>query len=268
MIPVGILTAPSSSGLDPATVSFNLRVIAAGGSLTTTELNAINTLVTDLKSAGIWNLMKVIYPIVGGTSSSCGINLVNSSFTGIFTAGWLFSSDGITPNGTSDYMDTVFNTSINLIKTSAHLSLYVRNNTASGLPYDFANAANTGMTIDSSYLITRYAGNFSYFGIADPTYGTGVNVSIDSQGFWCGSRITNTQFFYRNGIQVGTGTAGSTNLANNNLYLGAANGNGTAVFFANKQYAFATIGESLSSIQALSFYNAVQTFQTTLSRQV
>jgi hypothetical protein len=44
--------------------------------------------------------------------SATQINIYNSleqqifSFTGTFTSGWTFASTGVTPNGTSAYMDT------------------------------------------------------------------------------------------------------------------------------------------------------------------
>jgi len=262
-----IETQGATSG-DTDAQAFFSRVTAAGGTLSQTEQDAVTTLVVSLKSAGIWTLMKAIYPMVGASAAACAQNLKSSSFTGTFTSGWTFASAGVTPNGTSAYMDTGFNTNNNLVKTSAHLSVYVRNNSSAGSPYDLANASNSGLTTDSTYLISRYSGNFSYFGIADPSYGTAINGTSDSRGFWCGTRITNAQVIYHNGTSVATRTAGSTNLANNNLYLGAANGNGTATLFSDKQYAFATIGDELSAGQVSNFYTSVQTFQTSLSRQV
>jgi hypothetical protein len=259
---------PPPSVSDPDAQAFVDRVYNAGGTLTSTEANAVNTLTISLKAAGIWTSMKAIYPMVGASAVACSQNLKSSSFTGTFSSGWTFTSTGVTPNGTSAFMNTNFNTSTNLVKTSAHLSLYVRNNSSVGTAYDLANASNGGMTIDSTYLITRYGGNFTYFGIADPSYTTGINVSLDSRGFWCGTRVINNQFIYKNGTQVAIGTSGSTNLANNNLYLGAANANGTASFFSDKQYAFSTIGDELNSTQNADFYTAVQAFQTSLSRQV
>ena len=50
--------------------------ITASG-ISGTEATAINTLVTDLKSANIWAKMKAVYPIVGGTATSHKFNLLN-----------------------------------------------------------------------------------------------------------------------------------------------------------------------------------------------
>ena len=83
----------SSGGLTPAQISasFTARVIANGGSLTTTEQNAILALVTNLVNNGLWRKMKLIYPFVGGTASSCAVNLVDSNYTATFSSGWTFS---------------------------------------------------------------------------------------------------------------------------------------------------------------------------------
>jgi hypothetical protein len=124
------------------------------------------------------------------------------------------------------------------------------------------------MTTDPTYLQTRYSNNVSYFGIADPNYTTAL-ASLDSRGFWnVATNGSSTQTVYRNGTLWTTGIGTSANLANNNLYLGAANANGSAAFFSNKEYAFCTIGDGLSTTNMANFYTAVQAFQTTLGRQV
>jgi hypothetical protein len=258
----------SAIALDSDVLAFFNRVTAAGGTLSGTEQIAIANLVADLKGIGAWTFLKAIYPMVGSSAAACAQNLKDASFTGTFSSGWTFASTGATPNGTSAFMNTGLNTSTNLTKTAAHLSLYVRNNSNAGIPYDLGNSSDSGMTANPTYLLTRYTNNISYFGIADPNYAT-TFASLDSRGFWnIATNGSSTQTVYRNGTLWTTGIGTSGNLANNNLYLGAANGNGNPVFFSNKEYAFCTIGDGLTSTQAANLYTSVQTFQTTLSRQV
>lgn len=253
---------------DPDYLSFYNRVITAGGSLTTTEQNATEQLVKDLKSYGIWAKMKAIYPMVGASAAACTQNLKSSSFTGSFSSGWTFASTGVTPNGTSAYMDTGLNPSTQLTKTTAHLSTYIRTNSNSGQPYDMGNSGDTGGIITPSYLISRYFNNTAYCGIADTSYATSIS-STNSLGFWCGATNgSSTQKLYKNGSSIQTGTAASGGFANNNLYIGANNGNGTASYFSNKQTAFASIGDGLTDTEASNLYTAVQAFQTTLNRNV
>jgi hypothetical protein len=218
--------------------------------------------------------MKAVYPFVGGTSSTHKFNFMNSADTDaafriLFNGTVTHTANGVQGNGTNGFLDTRLNTSTNLTKTSAHLSLYIRNNPAVPVGrYDMGNALDLAMGSNPTYLIARYNTGSAFFGLADSSYGTGA-ASTNSTGFWNGA--TNggtTQVFYRNGTSYATGTAGAGSFANNNLYIGAANGGGTAVFFTDREYAFSSIGDGLSGAQASTFYNLVQALQTTLGRQV
>jgi hypothetical protein len=270
------IIASSILQVDPDWLAYYNRVIDAGGSLTTTEQNATKQLVADLKANSLWTKMKAIYPMVGGGTgttaqrqAACSQNLKSSSFTGTFTAtGWTFASTGVQGNGSSAFMNTNLNTLTQLTQTNTHLSVYVRNNVNSGSPYDFGNASNVGMTTNPTYLITRYSTSLAYLGIADISYSSSFS-SADSRGFWVG--CTNgslAQVLYRNANSFLTGTATAGTFANNNLYLGGANAGGSVLFYTNKEYAFASIGDGFSSTEASNFYTAVQAFQTTLSRAI
>jgi hypothetical protein len=187
--------APSLIDVDAQ--AFFDRVTTAGGVLTATERTAINTLVTSLKSANIWTAMKAIYPMVGASAAACAQNLKSSSFTATFSSGWTIASTGVVGNGTNAFMDTGFNTNTNLVKTSVHFSLYIRNNSNAGSPYELANATTSGMTVDNTGLQVRYSNGNSYFYVADNgTYNTSFGTA-DSRGFWCGSRSLNVQTLYR-----------------------------------------------------------------------
>lgn len=243
------------------------RVYLSGGVLSANELSAVNDLVIDMKSYGIWSKMKAIYPMVGASAAACAQNLKSSSFTGTFNGGWTFASTGATPNGTSAYMDTGLNTALNLTKTSTHLSTYIRTNVA-GIHYDLGNSSNFGATANPTFLITRYSNDLAYIGIADTSYGTSITTT-NSLGFWCGTTNgSTTQTLFKNGTSIKTGTSASGEFANNNLYLSANNGGGVAQIFSSKQTAFASIGDGLTDTDASNFYTAVQAFQTTLSRNV
>ena len=52
------------------------------------------------------------------------------------------------------------------------------------------------------------------------------------------------------------------------IYLGAQNNNGVTALYSNRQLAFAHIGTGLTSAECTLLYNRIQTFQTTLGRQV
>ena len=266
----GIIASQIASA-DPDWLAYYNRVIAAGGSLTTTEQNATKTLVADLKSAGIWSAMKAVYPMVGASAAACAQNLKSSSFTGTFTAsGWTFASTGVTPNGSSAYMDTGFVADTNLTYGSACISYYSRTNTDGNIT-DFGSYGPPPIT---SYVIQCRNSNVGRAGTYDggAVSDWGLLAVTDSRGFFIANRQSRT-----NNKMIRNNTSGLTNTLdsdrnymtnNNNHYLAASNYNSTAIQFSNRECAFASIGDGLTDTQASNFYTAVQAFQTTLSRNV
>jgi len=259
----------SISGIDADWLAYYNRVIAAGGSLSTTEQNATKTLVADLKSAGIWSAMKAIYPMVGASAVACSQNLKSSSFTGTFSSGWTFASTGVTPNGTSAFFNSNLNQSGNLTPSNNHISVYLRtdfNGSTGFSPMD------CGITDNASYsfqIISPRSNNLALY--ENGTQSISVS-NTNSQGLFIGTSTSSTSAkLYKNGSSIGTSalTQARTMFANN-VYFGASNWSpsNTAIYFSARENAFASIGDGLTDTQASNFYTAVQAFQTTLSRQV
>ena len=266
------LIGSSNFGFNPDAQAFFDRVTAAGGSLSATEKAAVNQLVLDLKANSLWSPMKAIYPMVGASAAACAQNLKSSSFTGTFTSGWTFASTGVTPNGTSAYMDSNLNMLSNLSQNNIHLSFYSRTSAANsaqevGVNNTAAAAFNPqyGINVRNSTTNT----STSTFGNYNLNYASVTNL-LSSAYFCMGTRTSNVlNKLYRNGSALATDTTTNTsNALSFNFYVGASNGGGTAFQFSNKQCAFASIGDGLTDTQASNFYTAVQAMQTTLSRQV
>ena len=254
------------AAFDPDAAAFFARVTAAGGTLSATEQTAVNTLVVTMKADGTWTPMKAIYPMVGASAAACAQNLKSSSFTGTFTTGWTFASTGVTPNGTSAYMDTFFN--INTEQTS------VNNYTHGFYSGTIGNVAAVKASMGSlagaseSDILIRWAGSIFYGNISETTYNNNF-ANNDTHGFYVAQRstINRTQSF-KNGTKVIDVINIPTIKTNNNIYLGARNTNGTASNYDDKRCQFAFMGDSLSDANQTNLYTAVQAFQTTLSRQV
>ena len=248
----------AATGVDADAAAFFGRVYTAGGVLSYTEVSATETLVASLKANSLWTPMKAIYPMVGASAAACAQNLKSSSFTGSFSSGWTFASTGVTPNGTSAFMNTGYNVNTEGSLNSAHISVYIRNNVATG--------SQIGAYVGGSFhhLYARYTDTKAYIGV------NAIESSLsstNSQGFWIGSRIISTvQKLYRNNTTFINATSVSTSKPNLNIYVGASNG--SLVDYSSTQNAFASIGDGLTDTQASNFYTAVQAFQTTLSRNV
>jgi len=91
----------------------------------------------------------------------------------------------------------------------------------------------------------------------------------DAKGLWTNSRISSSNIVaYRNGSTFVSGTSAPTTKPNFNVYIGARSDASIPLYFTNREYAFASIGDGLTSGNVSNLYTAVQAFQTTLSRQV
>jgi hypothetical protein len=230
---------------------------------------ATDTLVTDLKTAGVFTKMKAIYPMVGGTATTCKFNLVNpqdtnAAFRLTFFGGGTFSANGYQLNGTNSYANTFLTPSTAYsVATSGHMSYYSR--TDSNGANEREMGAMTG-TIYTDFGL-RYSGNL-YMRWGE-TGGPTQVASPNSLGFYVASRTTSTaQKIFKNGTQVLTSSNLGNQLSPVSFYLGCQNVSNSPINYSAKQCAFASIGDGLTDAEALAFYNAVQTFNTTLNRQV
>ena len=256
---------------DPDAQAFVDRVFAAGGSVTSTEANAVNTLTIGLKSAGIWSKMKIIYPMVGSSAAACAQNLKSSSFTSTFNGAWSFNATGVTGNGINTWIRNGFVGSTQLISGNWHQSYYSRTNNTIGADAGAGDVAG----YPSSLMQIRAASNNSFFVCGDySNYGLVATGVTDSTGFFLGSILSNTDRKYYRNLSI---IQSNTTLIINVLYpaeiiIGAYNEAGTTIpnprFFNSKECALYTIGDGLTTSEANNLYTLVQAFQTTLSRQV
>ena len=262
------LIASQIATTDVDALAFFNRVTTAGGSLSDTEKSAVNTLVIQMKADGIWTPMKAIYPMVGASAAACAQNLKSSSFTGAFSSGWTFASTGVTPNGTSAYMNTGFNLINDFASPSnASIGAYLRSNNvknATDMGAGDTGGATRGILMFVDFSDIYYAAAFS--GLLNG----GTNT--DSRGFYLVQRNSgNAENRKRGNVSIDNIQALPTGIVENlNIYVGAASyitGN-SSQSFSNRETAFNFIGTALTTTEYNNFYTAVQAFQTTLSRQV
>jgi hypothetical protein len=259
---------------DPDAIAF----LTAAGITDPTITDAINTLVVDMKAASIWSKMKAVYPFVGGTASTHKWNLVNpldtdAAFRLTFAGGWTHSATGVLPNGTNGYANThiISNISFNNTTFSA-VGYYSRSNTAatSG-EYDCGSFAVGNPHLQ---LILRRSTNFRYFASDTPTgctyRGAGDSSSLDGRGFFIGTQQGANARLFVNGVNVVSNIYATTSTAINNLknFIGALNVTGSPSFYGNKQCAFWFASTTLSNSDAAALNTIVQTFQTTLGRNI
>ena len=240
----------------------------------TTQVNAVNQLTVDLKNASIWTKMKAVHPFVGGTATTHKWNLkdpqdTNAAYRLTFTGGWTHSSTGALPNGTNGYSDTFLNANTILQQFSHHHAFY-HNTDNSGTGNRSMGGAQTSASVNFRTTIETAGTSLTFRDLGISNGETGLTAST-LKGFRASSRTANNNIFIVKAD--GTSTTSTTTTATNALpavtcYIGAHNTSGAAANYAIMSIAFHSIGDGLSTAEGLSLRNAVQTFQTTLGRNV
>lgn len=261
------------------------KVLAVGGTLTTTEQNAVIQFVDDLETIGIIDDFDIILPILGGTSASCKINLFdpdNTLYDWDYLGSPTFSSTGIKGNATNAAVRSLWkiNGLAKANNTNAHISTYLK--------YYSGGSGLTGVidTAGSPYVKAPVCGYYgsSYGGMWTDSFGSLWAPGASSfEGFMYsdnryGATSEQGQRFYYNNILRGNTSLAPSSFTNDsgfallNLYWYTQNA--THVYngeFSNDEYRFFSIGKKLeggSGTKRTDFYNAVQTFQTTIGRNV
>ena len=230
-----------------------------------TQANAVNTLVTDLKSANLWTKMKAIYPFVGGTASSHSYNLKNpAQYQITWSGGLTHSSTGVLPNGTNGYGDTNLNPNSILNVNSQHFTFYSRTNSnASEIDMGVKESASSASLMDIRISNVFY-GQINTGGSTYLSYS-----NLDSKGFYNVNRTSNYDInTWKDSTKKVTGSQLSVLNPNYNFYIFCHNSAGSPAIYSTKQCAFSTIGDGLTDTDASNLYTIVQNYQTSLSRQV
>lgn len=241
--------------------------IAAAGITVPTQQNAINTLVLDLKGYGLWNKLDLIYPFVGGTSTTHKFNLkdpqdTDAAYRLSFLGGWTHSSTGALPNGTNGYADTFYNPYTiygSGVTEPSHFSFYSRTN-SSGLK------SVLGQYESSGFYVQLLPSTTFYFDYPDGRRATASNAN--STGYYVAyNNSTNGKDMWRNNVQLFNVAYNNGRYTNANLLLSQW---GNTSRFSNHELAFVTFGGGnvWDSTMASNLYTAVNTFQTALGRQV
>jgi hypothetical protein len=246
---------------DPDAVAF----LTAAGITDATISVAINTLVIQLKAIGVWTKLKAVYPFVGGTATTHKFNLKNpvdsdAAFRLVFSGGWTHSATGALPNGTNAFADTFLNGLTMLTNASNHFSYYSRTS-AVGASVEIGSSNGS-----NNFLHLRAATNYVSGGLTVVPFTSTTN----AQGFWLGSKESSTsRKGFKNGVLESLITISDASAYQNlKIFIGARNDNGSAAVYSSKECALASIGDGLTTTELSNYYSAVQSFQTTLNRQV
>jgi hypothetical protein len=237
--------------------------LTAAGISDTTQSNAINQLVVDLKAASLWASMKAVYPIVGGTAATHKYNLKNpadtdAAFRLSFLGTVTHNANGVTGNGTTGYADTFLNDTTHITGNPITIGSYSRTNGNTGFSMGVNGTGGTYIA-DRNSIILR-------------THDTSdITVAVaNQQKLIVGTRQSSgVQNMYQNGTQLSNNIPAVAGRINFKYFLMAISNSGSATGFSDKNYCFFFIYDGgMTQTEVTALTNAVNTYQTALGRNV
>lgn len=232
--------------------------LSATGITNATIVNALCTLVGSAKANGWWTKCYAIYPLVGGTSATCAVNLKSPGTYDIsWTGSPTFASTGVSGWSSSNYGNTGFVPSSVMTIDNNHILSYSRTNVAEDT-VDFGAGAslafNYGCTPrDGGDSIVLYTGSGGSIGVSNSS----------SLGCFHGV-FDGRSKAYKNGSIIINDVSTQNSQAATNVRFGYVGTNAPST----REVAFATLGTSVTATEAANMYTDIQTFQTALSRNV
>ena len=262
--------SPTPQGVNEAQ-TYMTAVINGGGTLNSTMSGATYQLFYDLFNYGLWNKLYAFYPLLGGNSS--GGQSVNGKTPGTRNMTWngglTFSTNGVVSNGSNGWG----NTNCNPINFGGiadfHMSFYSRTDQqVSTAQFDMGVYQDSGSN-QRTQLNSRSTSDDTRGVVNSTTQGTFSNTN--SQGLFTITRRTGPDTeFYKNGTSLGNSNVATVGIPNGVIglcsrYLSVSDTISTPT---TRQYAFVTIGNTLTDSDVSNLYTTIQNFQTTLGRQV
>lgn len=218
-----------------------------------------NTFLEELKTAGVWDELDVLYVTRNDVSS--GFWRLNWKTPSSFEladvgAGVSKTASGIQGDGTATAANTTFVPSTNAVKytqNNASVILQVNNNVATGKYSCGVLVSGIEITIAAKWSDNNFYGVVNG---APSSYNTYANST--SVGFYQMIRTSSTSVkLYKNGSQVDMETKSSNGLPAGDMWICARNG----ASFSTHQIGFFAMGSNLES-KASDIYNAWNTYIT------
>lgn len=258
------ITPASTSGFDTDAAA----AVTAMGLTNQTHANAVNTLITSLKSNSLWTISPAIYTIVGGNRKANKINLKDpaSSYNLTFTTGVKHTAAGFDGN-----IDGGFTTAVNPTGyANTNMPYNILGQNAAGFAYYSPTAtqeAKYGMGVMNSgstsrfYFPASWTDNHIY--TADNSAENGTPTNTDGSGTFVISRTSSSNYnIYVRGTKTSISASSVTPDANT-FVIGGRNSNGVIGSISFKTWAyFQFFDTSLSDANESNLRSAITTFQT------
>jgi hypothetical protein len=289
-----LLNLVGGEGIDTNASSYLSSVISAGGLVDSTTVQAVNTLFTSLKSSNLYNKLIIMYPFVGGVGAAHSINALKPGTNDLFfrnktSIPWVHTTTGSYNTESGSRQDGNWAT-VGSQYNGTLAGQGVLNPTGKSPGSIFVSAADMSASVYSRGKLGRGTGGDTpaIFGVAeggdnrfqlilragstDVSYCIFPSVSAtyqfedtNSTGYYIMTRTSSSSFsLYKSGSVVFTATQDVTCLLDPDspLYINCGATTDTI------EYSFLHFGTGLNGTQSTDLNNIVQTFQTSLGRQV
>src|ERR1035437_631247 len=264
----------SSPTIDPLVTSWTYRVVNNGGAAPSNNTNtALSIFMRSLYDTDIYKKMIVVNPLVPDSLIASLTPLILVNGNSLWTNNSFVSGDltvnGLTGNGTTKYLKTgILASNVYSSVNDNGLTVYVSSG-SNGNHYDVGTyQSNTQF----NELRSDMGGSTSYDCYNSSTgrliLTTPTTLGI---GFYCSTRTnsTNEYIYVANSVfpfsQVaGPGGSSAGTLPTIEYYVFTLNNIGSPLYYSTKCLSFVAFHHGLSSSEAQSLYNAIQTLRTAL----
>lgn len=225
-------------------------------------VDAVTALVTALKAAGLWTLMDVIYPFVGGNASSCSLNLKNPSLYQIQWGanGLSFAQAGVIADASgAGHGDSTFapaSAGGNFSLNSASMGVYF---TSSSITQGWFCGMSSGLGLNPAYIGYLPIGpNFS-FGLNGFTPSSAISTGVNGNIVMSRTGAATEVIYQPDGSSNSSGEA-SNSIDTDTLFFPGKNNSGTAHVSCAGTYGFGFAGGGLTGAQVATLFGIVNTF--------
>jgi hypothetical protein len=225
----------------------------------------INRLIADLKGAGAWDSMEVLYVLAAHDAQAARLNWKgNASYDLTAVAAPTFTEDrGYAGNGSTSYLNTGWTPTGVHTQNDAGMGIYLNAGTDTA-----SNAANPMGCNDASSrfcsILPRSTSDTVRGAMNDNNTGNFTPAALTTRfGLTVVERTAAAvRTAYRDGVAVGGGTVASTGVPTTPVWLGARNNNGVVAGATDNRIALAFAGASLGAAKNAAVYTAFARYLT------
>ena len=281
------LLRPRSSGVHPEAASWRTRVVANGGSVSATTMQAVDRFCRSIDANGLRSLLWRVNPMAGDNLSAALVPLYQANSAGgavqgnatdtntNFVSGDYTATSGLLGNGSNKSLNTGLPVNFN---TGRHLGCFLHSLSANtfraymGAAFDSAGTNNLLLSCDSPVTTFRLGngGPAAQAGgvtggtnaAGDFVMGTSNGLGILANGGLCG--------LFSNGAATGgsslTAYSGADTVTPISIFCRRLNDGTNQLFYSGRIGGY-TIGAFMTSAQAATYYTVWDTLLRSLGRK-